>query len=79
MDGIADMGGTQGWGTGPLRPRRRRSPFKEPWEGRAFAMILLPINRLSGRNLDAMRHALDRLRPVDYLATATTVAGCNCR
>ena len=46
----------------PLRPRTNR-PFHEPWEGRAFAMTLLAINRLSGTNLDAMRHALERLPP----------------
>ncbi|HEY4411070.1 MAG TPA: nitrile hydratase subunit beta [Acidimicrobiia bacterium] len=65
MDGIHDMGGTQGWGALHFDPEE--PAFTAPWEGRAFAMCLLSMNRLSGRNLDAMRHALERLRPLQYL------------
>jgi nitrile hydratase len=66
MDGIADMGGMQGFGSVTYDPDDQ--PFHEPWEGRAFAMTLLAINRISGQNLDAMRHALSRVHPLDYLA-----------
>jgi nitrile hydratase len=66
MDGIHDMGGTQGWGEIHFDPGE--PAFTEPWQGRAFAMCLLSMNRLTGRNLDAMRHALERLRPLQYLA-----------
>jgi nitrile hydratase beta subunit len=65
MDSIADMGGTQGWGKVPTP--KQGPPFAEPWEGRAFALALLTMGRISGRNLDAFRHALERLHPVDYL------------
>ena len=65
MDSIADMGGTQGWG--PARVPTDEPPFAEPWEGRSFAMTVLTMGRISGRNLDAFRHALGRLHPVDYL------------
>lgn len=66
MDSIADMGGMQGFG--PVRSAPPGDPpFHEPWEGRAFALTLLSINRLSGRNLDAMRHALERIPPAEYL------------
>jgi nitrile hydratase len=66
MDGIADMGGTEGWG--PVPPPREGEPvFAEPWEGRAFALTLLTMNRVSGRNLDAFRHALERLDRSAYL------------
>jgi nitrile hydratase subunit beta len=66
MDGIADMGGTDGWGT--LAPPRRDEPvFAEPWEGRAFALTLLTMGRVSGQNLDAFRHALERLDRTAYL------------
>src|ERR671929_49782 len=41
--------------------------FKASWEGRAFAISLLSMNRLTGQNLDAMRHALERLHPLEYL------------
>lgn len=65
MDGIADMGGTEGWG--PVhRPRRDERVFEEPWHGRAFALTLLSI-QVSGHNADAFRHALERLDPAAYL------------
>ncbi|HSK61121.1 MAG TPA: nitrile hydratase subunit beta [Actinomycetospora sp.] len=65
MDSIADMGGTQGWG--PAQVPTDKPPFAEPWEGRSFAITVLTMGRISGRNLDAFRHALERLHPVDYL------------
>lgn len=65
MDGIADMGGTVGWG--PAHPPvGGERVFKEPWQGRAFALTLLSV-WVSGRNLDAFRHALERLDRADYL------------
>ncbi|MDF2977447.1 MAG: nitrile hydratase [Actinomycetospora sp.] len=65
MDSIADMGGTHGWG--PAQVPTDEPPFAEPWEGRSFAITVLTMGRISGRNLDAFRHALGRLHPVDYL------------
>src|SRR5258708_38763758 len=60
------MGGTEGWET--LAPPRPGEPvFAEPWEGRAFALTLLSMGRVSGRNLDAFRHALARLDRSAYL------------
>jgi nitrile hydratase beta subunit len=65
MDGIADMGGTEGWGpTHP--PDRDERVFAEPWQGRAFALALLS-QRVSGYNLDAFRHAIERLDRAAYL------------
>ena len=65
MDGIADMGGTEGWG--PTHPPLVDEPvFGEAWEGRAFALALLST-RLAGWNLDAFRHALERLSRAAYL------------
>ena len=65
MDSVADMGGTQNWG--PASVPTEEPPFAEPWEGRAFALTLITMGRISGRNIDAFRHALERLHPVDYL------------
>jgi len=65
VDGIQDMGGTQGWGTVTIAPDE--AVFDEPWQAKAFAFGALSA-RLSGQNLDAMRHAIDRLHPYDYLA-----------
>jgi nitrile hydratase subunit beta len=61
----SDVGGTAGWG--PLAPPDPAEPvFGEPWEGRAFALAVLGMGRISGRNLDAFRHALGRLEPPAY-------------
>jgi nitrile hydratase subunit beta len=65
MDGIADMGGTEGWGHAK-RPLAGEPVFQEPWQGRAFALALLS-NRLAGGNLDTFRHALERLDRHAYL------------
>ncbi|WP_406503329.1 nitrile hydratase subunit beta [Streptomyces sp. NBC_01602] len=66
MDGIADMGGTEGWG--PTHPPRADEPvFPEPWQGRALALTVLSI-RLAGLNVDAFRHAMERLDRTAYLA-----------
>ena len=40
--------------------------FPEAWERRAFALALLST-RVAGWNLDAFRHALERLSRTDYL------------
>jgi nitrile hydratase subunit beta len=64
MNSIADIGGTQGWG--PAHPPRRDGPvFGEPWQGRAFALALLSVRR-SGQNIDAFRHAQERLDRAAY-------------
>jgi hypothetical protein len=67
MDSIADMGGVLGYGPA-ARPTPGEPPFAQAWEGRAFALTLLAMGRISGRNLDAFRYALGRLHPLDYLA-----------
>jgi nitrile hydratase beta subunit len=65
MDGIADMGGTAGWG--PVHPPRVDEPvFEERWQGRAFALGTYSIP-VSGRNVDALRHAIERLDRTAYL------------
>lgn len=65
MDGIHDMGGTQGWGKVKIDPDE--AVFDEDWEARAFALSLASMG-VSGTNLDAFRHGLERLHPVDYLS-----------
>jgi nitrile hydratase beta subunit len=66
VDGIHDMGGMQDWGSVKAPPPDER-PFDEEWEKRAFALALLSM-RVSGTNLDAFRHSMNRLEPLDYLA-----------
>jgi nitrile hydratase len=59
VDGIHDMGGMAGFG--PVV--RDEQSFHADWERRVFA-----LNLLSGlANIDAGRHAIERLDPVSYL------------
>src|SRR5215469_4475397 len=41
-------------------------PFAEPWEGKAFVIGALAA-RISGGNLHAFRHAIERVPPSEYL------------
>ena len=65
MDGIHDMGGKHGWGTVSIDPDE--PVFESAWEARAFALGAMSAG-LAGTNLDAFRHALERLHPLDYLS-----------
>ncbi len=58
------MGGEQGWGSVGIDPNEK--VFAEEWEGRAFALGAMS-GGLSGTNLDAFRHSLERLHPLAYL------------
>jgi nitrile hydratase subunit beta len=64
VDGIADMGGMQGFGRVP--PLTAAPPFAEPWEGKAFVIGALAA-RIAGTNLHAFRHAIERVPPREYL------------
>jgi nitrile hydratase subunit beta len=65
VDGIADMGGTSGWGH--ARPPGGDEPvFGKPWQGRAFALAVLSV-AISGQNIDAFRNAQERLDRAAYL------------
>jgi nitrile hydratase len=59
MDGIHDLGGMQGFG--PVV--RDEATFHEAWERRVFGIALAS----SLANIDAFRHAVERLDPVTYL------------
>ncbi|MFP5020689.1 SH3-like domain-containing protein [Pseudonocardia phyllosphaerae] len=65
---VADLGGAPGWGP-VVRPSdvEPEPPFHERWEQRAFALTLVTMGRVSGRNLDAFRLALSRLDRHAYL------------
>jgi nitrile hydratase len=57
---IDDIGGDQGWGT-VSPPDPNEAVFDQRWQGRAFALTLLSLGRISGQNLDAFRRALGDL------------------
>jgi nitrile hydratase len=58
------MGGMQCFGTVTIDPEE--PVFHEEWHSRAFGMGVMSMG-LSGTNLDAFRHALERLHAYDYL------------
>ena len=64
---VHDMGGRDRF-FGPLPPiDPDEKPFPHEWESKAFALALL-ANRVSGANLHAFRHAIERVPEPDYLA-----------
>jgi nitrile hydratase beta subunit len=67
MDGVHDMGGR----AEHFRPLPTIDPdepaFHAEWEGKAFALALL-ANRVSGANLHAFRHAIERVPEPEYLS-----------
>ncbi|MGE3659711.1 MAG: nitrile hydratase subunit beta [Pseudonocardia sp.] len=62
---VADIGGAPGYGT-VKAPSPDEPVFAEPWEGRAFALTVLTMGRISGQNLDAFRRALGELDEPAY-------------
>jgi nitrile hydratase len=64
LNGVHDMGGMQGFG--PVAPEADEPLFHAPWEARVLA---LSLTTGAGRwNIDAGRHAIERIAPADYLA-----------
>lgn len=65
MNGIHDLGGMHGFGR---VIREENEPiFHADWERRVFALFLVAGRQLS--NLDATRHAIERIPPERYLAS----------
>jgi nitrile hydratase subunit beta len=64
VNGAHDMGGQQGMG--PLEYERDEPVFHAPWEARIYALTRA-MRAWRKWNLDADRHALEVLPPVDYL------------
>ncbi len=63
MDGIHDLGGMQGFGPVPIEDD---VTFHEPWE-RAAQGLAIPVQVAADFNLDAFRHAIERVPPSQYL------------
>jgi nitrile hydratase len=67
MDGIHDLGGMHGFGRVPWSASE--PAFHAPWEGRVFALASLALTA-GVANIDAFRHAIERLAPVTYLTSS---------
>ena len=64
MNGVHDMGGMHGMG--PIVREADEPVFHEPWEGRVYALNRA-LGALGKWNIDASRHARERIPPADYL------------
>ncbi len=68
MDGIHDLGGMHGFGA--ISRAVDEPVFHAEWERRVFALDLLVEAFVEGANIDAFRHAIERLEPATYLGVS---------
>ena len=64
MNGIHDLGGMDGF---DRVPHEDDAPLHEPWEGRVRGMLMQQLGT-GLTNLDAFRHAIERIDPRCYFA-----------
>jgi nitrile hydratase len=65
MDGVHDLGGMQGFGR--VEREEDEPVFHARWEAEVWAMMRAAGGR-GVYNIDEFRHAIERMRPADYLA-----------
>lgn len=66
MNGIHDMGGMHGFGPVVVEPNE--PVFHAAWEKRVLGMVYIMVG-VGWANVDAFRHAIERIDPVTYLST----------
>ena len=66
MDGVHDLGGTEGFGPMPIEANE--PVFHHDWEGRVMAMRML-MGAWRKWNLDAGRYSVEVLPPTDRLTS----------
>jgi nitrile hydratase subunit beta len=67
LNGVHDIGGMDGFGV--IERETDEPVFHEPWERRVFGMSMVGAG-LPPITLDARRHQLERLSPVQYLSSS---------
>jgi nitrile hydratase subunit beta len=67
LNGVHDIGGMDGFGT--IQHETDEPVFHEPWESRVFGMSMVNPG-LPQITLDARRHNLERLPPLQYLSSS---------
>ncbi len=67
MNGVHDVGGMDGFGR--IEYEANEPVFHEPWERRVFGMALTGAG-VPPKSLDALRHELERLDPLQYLSSS---------
>lgn len=66
MNGVHDMGGMTCYG--PVQPEDDEPVFHSDWERRVFAMNIASLAFFGP--IDRVRHAIERMDPLQYLATS---------
>lgn len=67
MNGVHDLGGTEGLGrVAPLK-EEEEPVFYADWERAVFAMLVPSL--LAGINLDEFRHGIEKMHPAEYLSS----------
>ncbi len=64
MNGVHDLGGMHGMG--PIVPEPNEPVFHERWEARTYALNVA-VGACGKWNIDAGRHARERIPPAEYL------------
>ncbi len=67
MNGIHDLGGMHGFG--PVVREKDEPVFHADWERQTFALFLATI-ALGGYSVDEFRHAIERMKPAEYLESS---------
>jgi len=67
LNGVHDVGGMDGFGR--IEYEANEPVFHEPWERRVFGMALTGAG-VPPKSLDALRHELERLDPLQYLSSS---------
>lgn len=67
MNGVHDLGGMDGFG--PIEREVDEPVFHGRWEERVFALFL-PTAFATRAAVDQFRHAIEKMKPVEYLSTS---------
>ena len=67
MDGVHDLGGTEGFGA--VQCEHDEPVWHEAWEPIGYALIFLGAGDLKAFTIDELRHAIERMEPRHYLAS----------
>lgn len=67
MDGVHDLGGTNGFGA--VQCEHNEPTWHEDWEPIGYALIFLGAGDLKAFTIDELRHAIERMEPRHYLAS----------
>jgi nitrile hydratase len=69
MDGIHDLGGTQGFAAVPhkINSQSYKPVFHAEWEKLAYPLLFVGADHLKAFTVDELRHAIERMEPRQYL------------